>query len=55
MGAHAKVYAATLLSCLPQSARSAQKCSPAQYPQPEHSYGMKGQNLDEFLNLLEKA
>ena len=55
MGAHAKVYANFFEFAAGAIGTFGAEVKSGAYPQPEHGYGMKEQELDEFLNLLEKA
>ena len=55
MGAHAKVYANYFEFAAGAIGAFGAEVQSGAYPQPEHGYGMKEQDLDKFLNLLEKA
>ena len=54
MGAHAKVYANFFEFAAGAIGAFGAEVKSGAYPQPEHGYGMKEQELDKFLNLLEK-
>jgi len=55
MGAHAKVYASFFEWAARAIGTFGAEVKSGAYPQPEHGYGMKEEDLDKFLNQLEKA
>ena len=55
LGAHAKVYANFFEWAAGAIGAFGAEVKSGAYPQPEHGYGMKEEELDKFLNLLEKA
>ena len=54
LGAHAKVYANYFEFAARAIGAFGAEVQSGAYPQPEHGYGMKPDELDTFLNLLEK-
>lgn len=54
MGAHAKVYANYFEFAAGALGAFGAEVQSGAYPQPEHGYGMKEEELDKFLNDLEK-
>ena len=53
-GAHAKVYANFFEFAAGAIGAFGREVQSGAYPQPEHGYGMKAEELDKFLDLLEK-
>ncbi|CEP66842.1 Ketopantoate hydroxymethyltransferase [Moorella glycerini] len=55
MGSHAKVYANYFEFAAGAIGAFAADVKSGGYPQPEHGYGMKEEELEKFLDMLEKA